>query len=313
MMHLMPRTPAPSDQQESTSHISTYRQIRHWFLAIRPRTLGISVAPVITGSSLAWAETSQLAWLPALAALAAALLIQIGTNLHNDAVDFERGTDTPQRLGPPRATAQGWFRATEVKRAAHLSFGLALLFGIYLVWVGGLPIVAIGLLSLVAGYAYTSGPKPIAYSATGEFFVFLFFGLAAVMGSYYLQHAPLSLNVFLAGCAIGSLAAAVLLVNNYRDLDTDEKAGKLTLAHYLGRSKSRRLYSLLLLPPFALPLSLADSSQGPWLVLAALPFALLLSYRFNAIRPGVRFNRILAHTARLQLVYSLLLGIGLLF
>ncbi len=288
-------------------------RIRLWLLAIRPRTLGISVAPVITGSSLAWAETSHLAWLPALAALAAALLIQIGTNLHNDAVDFERGADTPQRLGPPRATAQGWFPATEVKRAAHLSFGLAFLTGIYLAWIGGLPIVVIGLLSLVAGYAYTSGPKPIAYSAAGEFFVFLFFGLAAVMGSYYLQRATLSLNVLLAGCAIGSLAAAVLLVNNYRDLDTDEKAGKLTLAHYLGRNKSRWLYSLLLLPPFALPLLLADLSQGPWLVLAALPFALLLSYRFNTTPPGVGFNRILAHTARLQLVYSLFFSAGLIF
>jgi 1,4-dihydroxy-2-naphthoate octaprenyltransferase len=278
---------------------------------MRPRTLGISVTPVITGSGLAWAEISGLDWVTALATLVAASMIQIGTNLYNDAADFERGADTSARLGPPRATAQGWFRIDQVKRAAHFSFSLAFLVGIYLVWVGGLPILVIGLFSLLAGYAYTSGPKPIAYSAMGELFVFIFFGLTAVAGSYYLQGAPLSPAVALSGCAIGALASAVLLVNNYRDLETDEKAGKLTLIHYLGRNRSRRLYTLFLLSPFVLPLALVDFGPGPWLVLAALPFALLLRYRFNNIAPGAGCNRILNHTARLQLIYGLLLVCGL--
>ena len=145
-------------------------------------------------------------------ALGAAAAIQIGTNLHNDAKDYERGTDTEERLGPARATAQGWFTAAQVKRAAHLAFGGAFLLGLYLIWHGGWPILAVGLLSLLAGYAYTGGPKPIAYSASGELFVLLFFGLVAVLGSYYLQTLCLSLPALAGASAIGLLAAAVLLV-----------------------------------------------------------------------------------------------------
>jgi 1,4-dihydroxy-2-naphthoate octaprenyltransferase len=285
-------------------------RLQRWLLAIRPKTLGISVAPVLAGSSLAWGETGVLLWPVALAALAAALLIQIGTNLHNDAADFERGTDTPARLGPERATAQGWFTAAEVKRAAHLCFGLAFLIGIYLAQVGGWPIVAIGLLSLAAGYAYTGGPRPIAYSAAGELFVFLFFGLAAVLGSYYLQTQRFSLAAFLAACAVGSLAAAVLLVNNYRDLDTDERTRKLTLTHYLGRNRSKVLYGLLLLAPFLLPLALGEA--GPWLVVLLLPGVAILLRQFISQPPGPRFNRILANTAKLELAYGVLLSIGVL-
>lgn len=283
-------------------------RVQRWLLAIRPKTLGISIAPVLVGSSLAWGESGALLWPVALAALAAALLIQIGTNLYNDAVDFERGIDTPERLGPARATAQGWFTEKEVKRAAHLCFGLAFLLGVYLAKAGGWPIVAIGLLSLAAGYAYTGGPRPIAYSATGELFVFLFFGLAAVLGSYYLQTHRFSLAAFLAACAVGSLAAAVLLVNNYRDLVTDERTHKLTLVHYLGRDRTKALYGLLLLAPFLLPLALR--SLGPWLVLLLLPGAGILLRQFVSESPGPLFNRILANTAKLELAYGVLLSIG---
>ncbi len=286
--------------------------MKRWLLAIRPKTLGISLVPVLVGSGLAWAETAQLHWPTALAALAGALLIQIGTNLHNDAADFERGADTAERIGPARATAQGWFSAAEVKRAAYFAFGLAFLIGLYLAWHGGWPIVLLGLASLVAGYAYTGGPRPIAYSASGELFVFLFFGLAAVLGSYYLQTMSLSFNAFAAAVAVGLLAAAVLLVNNYRDLETDERADKLTLAHYLGRAHARQLYALLLLLPFLLPLLAPQISPGGWLVLIALPLALRLLYRFISEPPGPAFNQILAQTAQLQLAYGLLLSGGLL-
>lgn len=281
-----------------------------WFLAIRPKTLGISVSPVLVGSSLARAELDSFQWLPAVTALIAAMLIQIGTNLHNDASDYERGADTRDRLGPARATAQGWFTAAEVKRAAYICFGLAFLIGIYLVSVGGIPILVIGLLSLACGYAYTGGSKPIAYSATGELFVFLFFGLIAVMGSYYLQTAHLSLNALYCALALGLLAAAVLLVNNYRDLETDRKANKLTLAHYLGASNSRITYGLLLLPPFLLPMLLSGFGAGIWLILILLPIALLLLRNFIREQPGPIFNRYLAQTARLQLLYSVLLSLG---
>lgn len=282
-----------------------------WVLTTRPRTLAISLSSIIAGTALAWAGYRTIDWMIAIATLAAALLIQAGTNIYNDAVDFERGTDTPGRLGPERATAQGWFSIAEVKRAADYCFAAAFLIGIYLSWVGGWPIIVIGLLSLAAGYAYTAGPRPIAYSAQGELFVFLFFGLVAVPGSYYLQTGSVSLDAFFTAGAIGSLAAAVMLVNNYRDLDTDEQAGKLTLVHSLGRRGSRILYRLLLLVPFGLPLMLQGSLPGTWLVFVAFPYALWLLYRFGHETSGPAFNQTLAATARLQLLYSLLLALDL--
>jgi len=278
-----------------------------WFHAIRPKTLGIAMVPVMVGSSLAWSDTGHFHPLPMLAAMAGALLIQIGTNLYNDARDFERGADTVDRLGPPRAAAQGWFTPRQIKLAAALAFALAFLFGIYLAWIGGWPIVSIGLLSLLAGYAYTGGPRPIAYSATGELFVFLFFGLVAVLGSYYVQTLSVSLNALAVACAVGLQAAAVMLVNNYRDLETDRRAAKLTLSHYLGRRGSKLCYALLLLAPFLLPL-LMETRHPVWPVVLALPTALLLLYRFSRESPGPAFNQILAHTARLQLIYGLLLS-----
>jgi 1,4-dihydroxy-2-naphthoate octaprenyltransferase len=287
-------------------------QIKSWLLAIRPKTLGISVVPVLVGTALAWAETGSVLLPPALAALVAALLIQIGTNLYNDAADYERGADTPDRLGPERATAQGWFSAAQVKRAALISFSGAFVIGIYLAVVGGWPIITIGLLSLLAGYAYTGGPKPIAYSASGELFVFIFFGLAAVSGSYYLQTSRLSAEALLCAGAIGLLAAAVLLVNNYRDLETDERAAKLTLAHYLGRERARQLYILLLMLPFALPVAFNHLYNGSWLIVLCLPFALWLLHRFSTEPLGKGFNGILANTAKLQLIYGALLSLGLL-
>lgn len=285
--------------------------MKHWLLAIRPKTLGISVVPVLVGTSLAWKQASLFHPLAMLAALVGALLIQIGTNLYNDAKDYEHGADTPDRLGPERATAQGWFSAAQVKRAAALAFGLAFCTGLYLVSVAGWPIVAIGLLSLLAGYAYTGGPRPIAYSASGELFVFLFFGLAAVLGSYYVQTLKLSIDALAAACAIGLLAAAVLLVNNYRDLETDRRANKLTLSHYLGRKRSQQAYALLILIPFLLPFFLQSRSFSS-LTLLILPAALILIWRFCIERPGPEFNLILARTAQLQLGYGLLLSIGLL-
>ncbi len=286
-------------------------RLGRWFLAIRPKTLGISVAPVLVGSTLAYAESGQLRWPAASAALVAALLIQIGTNLYNDAADYERGTDTQERLGPERASAQGWFTPNEVKRGAHLCFVLAFCIGIYLVAVGGWPIVLIGLLSIAAGYAYTGGPRPIAYSATGELFVFLFFGLAAVMGSYYLQTLRIGLNAFLCASALGLLAAAVLMVNNYRDQETDARTHKLTLTHYLGRHRSRTIYALLLLLPFLLPLLLTGVGATVWLTVVLLPLALRLLHDFIREEPGPIFNTYLANTARLQLAYAVLLSIGL--
>jgi 1,4-dihydroxy-2-naphthoate octaprenyltransferase len=236
--------------------------IVHWVAATRPKTLLLAASPVVAGVALAAAQTGRLAPFTALLTLMASVAIQAGTNLHNDAADFERGTDTAARVGPPRATAQGWFTAAQVKRAAHLSFLTAFLLGAYLCVHGGWPILLLGLASLAAGYAYTSGPHPIAYGPFGELFVLLFFGIAAAAGSHYLQALAVSPAAIALGVALGLPAAAVLLLNNYRDLATDRRAGRRTLCHHLGVGRSRVAYAALLFAPFPL-LPLATCRDGP--------------------------------------------------
>ena len=281
-----------------------------WFLACRPKTLSVSLSPVLVGTAVAWHDSATLLWLPLLAAALGAAFIQIGTNLFNDVGDFLRGTDTPGRLGPKRATAEGWLTPDMVKAGAWLSFALAFLCGIYLVWHGGWPIVAIGLASLAAGWAYTGGPKPIAYGPLGEVFVFLFFGLVAVGGSYYLQTLTLTPMALIAGALVGIHAAAVITVNNYRDLDGDAKNGKNTLAVRLGRPAIRRLYAAQMLAPFALLPLLASLGWPAALPLLSLPLAVKLIRRFYRTAPGPVFNGILAATAGLQLVFAILLSLA---
>ena len=278
-----------------------------WFLACRPKTLSVSLSPVLVGTAVAWYDTHTLLWLPLLAAALGAAFIQIGTNLFNDVGDFLRGTDTPGRLGPKRATAEGWLTPGMVKVGAWLSFALAFLCGIYLVWHGGWPIVAIGLASLAAGWAYTGGPRPIAYGPLGEVFVFIFFGLVAVGGSYYLQTLNLTPIALLAATLVGIHAAAVITVNNYRDHDGDKANGKNTLAVRLGRPAMRRLYAAEMLAPYALLPLLAGLGWKAALPLLSLPLALKLIRRFQREAPGPVFNQILAATAGLQLLFAILL------
>ena len=290
------------------------KTLKYWLLAIRPKTLSIAVTPVLVGAALAWVDRDVVVWPVLMVTLLAAILIQVGTNLHNDAADYERGADrSGTRLGPPRATAEGWLSAIQVHRGAGLSFALAFLLGMYLVWVGGWPILVVGLASISAGLAYTGGPRPIAYSSLGELFVWLFFGLAAVAGSFYLQTGELSGSAVIAGTLLGMPAAAVLVVNNYRDMDNDRQVGKITLAVRLGRQVSQLEYMVLMLAPFALlPLLYQVGGFGwvlPWLT---LPWALKLVKCFRAEKPGPVFNRILASTAQFQLVFGALLCLGLL-
>ena len=281
-----------------------------WFLACRPKTLSVSLSPVLVGTAIAWHDSGTLLWLPLLTAALGAAFIQIGTNLFNDVGDFLRGTDTPARLGPKRATAEGWLTPGKVKAGAWLSFALAFLCGIYLVWHGGWPIVAIGLASLAAGWAYTGGPKPIAYGPLGEVFVFIFFGLVAVGGSYYLQTLTLTPIALVAGTLVGIHAAAVITVNNYRDLDGDAKSGKNTLAVHFGRPAMRRLYTLQMLTPYALLPLLAGLGWHALLPLLSLPLALKLIQRFHHETPGPVFNSILAASAGLQLLFAILLSLA---
>jgi 1,4-dihydroxy-2-naphthoate polyprenyltransferase len=284
--------------------------ITHWIEATRPKTLVLAASPVVAGVAVAAAQTGRLATYTALLTLLASVAIQAGTNLHNDAADFERGTDTPARLGPPRATAQGWFTPTQVKTAAYMTFGLAFAIGVLLALRGGWPIVALGLASLAAGWAYTGGPRPIAYGPFGEVFVLAFFGVAAVWGSHYLQTLSQGWEAGLVGLALGLPAAAVLLLNNYRDLETDRAAGRRTLAQVIGPYRARWLYSALLLGPF--PILLAAGLPGrPWLVLAALPLALTLSHRLFRGPGGAGLNPMLGATGGYQALLVALLALGL--
>lgn len=283
-----------------------------WWTAARPRTLPLAATPVLAGIALAWAEGAAPHWLAALATLLAALLIQIGTNLHNDAADHERGNDRPDRLGPLRVTAAGWASAAAVRRAARMAFAAAFLLGVYLAAAGGWPIVMIGCASLVAGFAYSGGRQPISHTPFGELFVWVFFGVLAVAGSYWLQAARLSPAAVLAGAALGLPAAAVLLVNNLRDVAADTAAGRRTLAAVLGDAGARRLHTGFLLAPFlALPMlaALLPNRYGIWLALLALPVCFKVMQRMRGAS-GVALNSVLADTARAQFVFGLLLAIG---
>lgn len=292
-------------KQEDMSLSRPTGRLSIWHAAIRPRTLSLAVTPVIAGTWLAGLEVTHMAWDAFVVALIVASLIQIGTNLHNDAADFERGGDQPDRLGPVRVTAAGWLSAEDVHKAARLSFALAILGGGYLVWLYGWPIALLGLASLIAGYLYSGGPKPISYTPLGEVFVFLFFGLVAFVGSYYLQTRSVSDGAMILGAVFGLQAAAVLMVNNYRDFDADRAVGRRTLAICAGRPLSRFIYALLMLAPFALLLPLQM-----YVPLLGLPVAFYLIVRFWLEQPGEKFNILLGRTAQMQVLFAALLCTG---
>ncbi len=284
-----------------------------WFLAARPRTLALSITPVLVGSALAFAATGSFNAPAGVAALIAAMLIQIGTNLHNDAADSLRGADGPDRVGPLRVTAQGLLPAATVTRAAMGCFALAFVIGLYLLTVGGWQLFAFGVLSLGMGWAYTGGPYPIAYTPLGEIVVLIFFGLGAVGGTYWLHTGMLDSVALTGGVTIGLFASAVLLVNNHRDREADKAAGRRTMAMCLGIDGTKRLFMLLLTVPFALLPVLAAllPHHAVWLAWLAAPVALNVTRQFLTEPPGPGLNAVLAKTARLQALFGLALGIGL--
>lgn len=291
---------------------------RVWLLAIRPRTLSLAATPVLLGTALAAAEGGGLrdGW-AFFAALACSLLIQIATNLHNDAADFENGTDVEGRVGPLRVAAAGWLSAAQLKRATFVCLGSALALGVFLVERGGWPILLAGLASLTAAWAYSGGPRPISHSASGEAFVLLFFGLIAVAGSHWLQAGQTSAAAWLAGVVVGLPAAAVLLVNNYRDLEGDCRSGRRTLVARIGRERARRVYAGLMLTPYAGVVAMAGveafgARRGAALALLALPLALRLVRALGAQAPGAWLNSQLAATAKACSLLGLLLAVGLL-
>jgi len=283
-----------------------------WILAIRPRTLFVGATPVLVGAAIGH-RSGSFAPLPALAALVGALLLQIGSNLANDVFDYEKGADTEARLGPVRVTQAGLLSPSAMKRGMAVVFGLALLVGVYLTWVAGWPIVVIGLLSIAAAIAYTGGPYPLGYNGLGDVFVFLFFGLVAVMGTAWVSSGEVSVQAAYAGAAVGALATNVLVVNNVRDAEQDVKAGKRTLVVRFGRSFGIAEYGACLLLAYVVPLGfvLAGFASAltllPW---ATLPLALKLLSRVRREK-GAALNLVLANTAKLVFLHGLLFALGL--
>ena len=290
--------------------------LRIWLMAARPRTLPAAVAPVLVGTALAWTlNDGDLDWIAFAAAMLGALFIQVGTNLSNDYSDARRGADTEDRLGPVRVTAGGLVPPRQVLVATYVSFALAVLCGVYLIAVAGWVLLAIGAASILAGVLYTGGPRPYGYEGLGEVFVFLFFGLVAVTGSYYVQRQELVWEALVLAVPVGLLAAAILVVNNVRDLETDRRAGKRTLAVRLGRDRTRDLYAAMLVGAFAtavLPWLLGSLSV--WLLLPWLtaPLAARLQRTVRTHADGPTLNDALAGTGQLEFAFCVLLAIGLL-
>jgi 1,4-dihydroxy-2-naphthoate octaprenyltransferase len=281
-------------------------------MAARLRTLPAAVAPVLVGTALAGTE-DRFRVGGFIAALLGAVFIQVGTNLSNDYSDARRGADTEDRLGPVRVTAGGLVPPRQVLMATYVTFGLAVLCGAYLVYLAGPLLLAIGAASILAGVLYTGGPRPYGYEGLGEVFVFLFFGIVAVAGSYFVQQEKLEWEAFALAVPVGLLAAAILVVNNVRDIDTDRRAGKRTLAVRLGRPRARTLYSaMLLVADVALiPVAFALSA---WILLPVLtlPLAARLARTVRAHVDGPTLNAALARTGMLQLAFCVLLSAGIL-
>jgi 1,4-dihydroxy-2-naphthoate polyprenyltransferase len=288
--------------------------VRIWLVAARVRTLPAAVAPVLVGTALAGYE-GVFHPLRFVAALIGAMFIQVGTNLSNDYSDARRGADTEDRLGPVRVTAGGLVPPGQVLVATYVSFGVAVLAGAYLIAVAGWQLLIVGAASILAGVLYTGGPRPYGYEGLGEVFVFLFFGIVAVAGSYFVQVRHLSWEAFALAVPVGLLAAAILVVNNIRDIETDRRTGKRTLAVRLGRERARTMFATIVYASYVLaPISWVFGPLRPWLLLSwlTLPVGAQVVRTVRNHVDGPSLNAALAQTGVLQLAFCMLLSAGLL-
>lgn len=285
------------------------------WLAIRPQTLPLSLSPVFAGSVVGWIESGDFRPDILLGGALAAAAIQIGTNLHNDAVDTLNGTDDDKRVGPVRVSQRGWATPAQMLRASHFAFAMAFVFGSYLVALGGLPILLIGLVSVIAAYGYSSGPWPISRGPLGELFVLVFFGLVAVGGIAWLHTGQLTTASVLVGLVVGLPASMVLLINNARDIETDRAAGRKTLAIILGRKASLRLFAISVVA-VAVSLVLLALQGGPWLGalagLGGLLTAVPIWNRLGENAPPEAFNASLKGAVRFQMALTAVVCAGLL-
>jgi 1,4-dihydroxy-2-naphthoate octaprenyltransferase len=287
-------------------------KLRIWILATRPKTLWVAVAPVLIGTAMAF-EDSAGHWLSALAALVAAVLIQVGTNFANDYFDFKKGADQHQRLGPTRMTQAGFIKPHSMRTATIIAFSFALVVGIYLVWRGGWPIAVIGLLSILFGIMYTGGPYPLGYHGLGEIFVLFFFGPVAAGGTYYVQALDINSIVLLAGLPPGLFSVAILTVNNLRDVESDRLAGKKTSAVHFGRTFARVQYLLSIAVATLLPVLFYITTHRhifSSLTLLVLPAAIPAIMTVFNKTDGPTLNNVLATTGKLLLLYSVIFSVG---
>jgi len=287
--------------------------IQTWWLAIRPRTLPAAASGVLMGSALAWLDDSfQL--MPALACLFVALLLQIGSNVANDVFDFERGADTAERLGPVRVTQAGFLTPTQVKRGMVVIFGLAAMLGLYLAALRGWTVIWLGAAAILAAVAYTGGPYPLGYHGLGDVFVFLFFGLAAVAGTYFVQVGSVSTAAWWMSVPVGLIITAILVVNNLRDIESDRKAGKRTLAVRWGERGAKIEYVLcmaiayLIVPTMVWMNVIPVGGMLAWL---SLPVA-VRTLRMVFTQKGRPLNAALAGTGQTAFLFSLFFWVGLL-
>ncbi len=283
-----------------------------WILAARPKTLLAAFVPVIVGTSLAVAEGKYNLYVSAVA-LICSILIQIGTNFTNDLYDHLKGADTKERVGPKRALNEGWVTVAQMKFAIYLSFALAFLMGLFLVYYAGPLILMIGILSIISGFMYTAGPFPLAYNGLGDLFVFLFFGLVGTVGTYFINTGYISSQALISAIPVGALVTNILVVNNYRDIEQDKKAGKQTLAVLLGKNFAFVEYCTLLASSFAVPLIMYiyyDLSYWIFLPYLTLPFAykliiMLLNFKGTELNPALELS------AKLSALFGLLFSLGL--
>ncbi|KPL87086.1 1,4-dihydroxy-2-naphthoate polyprenyltransferase [Ardenticatena maritima] len=285
---------------------------RAWLMAARPKTLPASVAPVLVGCALAYHD-GVFNWSAAFAALIVALFLQIGSNFANDYFDFVKGADTPDRVGPVRVAASGLLSPRELQMGMVVVFGIAAVAGLYLAATAGWHLLWVGAAAIVAAVLYTGGPLPYGYVGLGDVFVFIFFGVVAVAGTYYVQARALTPLALAVSVPPGLLITAILVVNNLRDIRTDARAGKRTLAVLLGERGTRREYALLVGGAYAiLPFLWRVGGLSPFVMLPWLTFPLALRLvRGVAQLQGTALNEMLAGTARLALVFSLLLAVGI--
>jgi 1,4-dihydroxy-2-naphthoate polyprenyltransferase len=298
----------------TTATVARPRGPRVWLLAARPATLPAAVVPVLVGTAAALHGGHEFSQLIFILTLVVALLIQVGTNFANDVFDFRKGADTAERLGPLRVTQGGLVTPRQVLIATCLSFGLAVLLGLYLVTIGGWPILLIGLLCLLAGLAYTAGPWPLGYHGLGDVVCFICFGVLAVLGTAYLQRQALDPLTLWATIPVGCLVTAILIVNNLRDIDTDRRVGKMTLAARLGRTGTRLEYFASVAIAYVVVLGLGLSGLVGawwWLPLLALPLGVWLVHYVGRTE-GRPLNLALKRTGQLHLIFGILFAAALL-